>query len=92
MRNHYSNGSHFYNFFEMYKNTEDNILTPIDVVKVRKHFKATQTGCLNISSSHFNTWFIKLCRDKYTILNCNIIVNCESSGQYIKLSQGQNFL
>lgn len=60
----------------------------------KKRFKATQTGCLNISSSHFTTQFIKLIKlylDKYTILNCNIILNCESSGQYIKLSQGQNF-
>lgn len=57
-------------------------------------FKATQTGCLNISSSHFTVRCIKLIKlylDKYTILNCNIILNCESSGQYIKSSQGQNF-
>lgn len=32
-----------------------------------------------------------MCLDKRTILSCNIILNCESSGQYIKLSQGQNF-
>lgn len=29
------NGSHFYNFCEVYKNTEGNMLIPIDVVKVR---------------------------------------------------------
>lgn len=60
----------------------------------KKRFKATQTGCLNISSSHFTARCIKLIKlylDKYTILNCNIILNCESSGQYIKLSQGLNF-
>lgn len=29
------NGSHFYNSCKMYKNTENNMLIPIDFVKVR---------------------------------------------------------